>query len=303
MSTEIKEHVFEVKSPAELVVKNIRGLVSVKPGEAGVVKIKETRHLDDGNPEYTEILVGQNSSGKVMAKVSMPDTFFGFFNRRPLRVDFEIEAPVETNVQVKMVSGAVEVSGLNGEMDLRTVSGSMTVANLSGRLDLDTVSGSIRGTNLTGDARVTVVSGKIDLRGCDFPSLRAKVVSGKAAVETKFGEGPYQLDAVSGKLVLVVPANTNCVVDASAVSGRFKTDLAVSQSSVSRRSWYVKIGEGGPTVRMKAVSGNMQLLSSFDAVGQAPGNVEMSRKSREEILTKLSEGEINVEEAVQQLGG
>lgn len=303
MSTETQEHVFEVSTPAELVVKNIRGLVSVKPGEAGVVKIKETRYLDDGNPEYTEIHVGKNASGKVVAKVSMPETFFGFFNRRPLRIDFEIEAPAETNVQVKMVSGAVDVSGLSGQMDLKTVSGSMTVADLSGNLNLDSVSGAIRGTNLAGDARVTVVSGKLDLRGCDFPSLRAKVVSGKAAVETKFGQGPYRLDAVSGRLMLVVPADTSCVVDATAVSGRFKTDLDVSQSSVTRRSWHVQVGEGGPTVRMKTVSGNMQLLSSFDAVGQTPGNVQMSRKNREEILTKLSEGEINVEEAVQQLGG
>lgn len=303
MNTETKEHVFEVGSPAELLVKNIRGLVSVKPGEAGVIKITETRYLDDGNPDYTEIAVGKNASGTVYAKVGMPEHFFGFIHRRPLRIDFEIEAPVETNLSVKVVSGAVEAVGLTGSMNLKTVSGSVTAKDLNGDLYLDSVSGAIRGTNLSGEAKISVVSGKLDLRGCDFPSLRAKVVSGKAVIETVIGDGPYRLETVSGKLVLVVPEGTGCTVDAKAVSGSFKTDLSVSQSTISRRSWHVQIGDGSTPVQMKAVSGSMRLLSSFDAVGSTPGNVNISRKQREQILTRLSDGEIDVEQAVRELGG
>lgn len=303
MSTETNEYSFDVGSPAELVVKNIRGLVNIKPGEDGVIKITETRHLDDGYADQTAIEVSQDASGRVKASVRMLDSFFNFNIRKPLRVDFEIEAPAKTNLKVKVVSGEIAVSGLSGQIYLKTVSGSQHLQDLSGDLDLASVSGSITGTNLSGEAQVDVVSGRLDLRGCDFPNLRAKVVSGKALVETKFGEGPYNLDAVSGTLTLVVPEDTNCQVSATAVSGRFKTDLNVSQSSVGRRHWDVKIGEGGVPVRMKTVSGKMQLLSSFDAVGKSPGNVRMSRKQREKILTRLSEGEIDVDQAVQELGG
>ena len=38
------------------------------------------------------------------------------------------------------------------------------------------------------------------------------------------------------------------MVEASAVSGRFYTDLGISQSQVSRRKWQVMIDDGGPQV-------------------------------------------------------
>ena len=99
----------------------------------------------------------------------------------------------------------------------------------------------------------------------------------------------------------MAPAGSSCHVDASAVSGKFYTDLEFSRSSVSKRRWRVQVGEGGPEVRLKTVSGKMQLLSSFDARGRVPGVVVQSRESRKEILNRLSEGQISVEEAVKEL--
>ena len=48
----------------------------------------------------------------------------------------------------------------------------------------------------------------------------------------------------------------------------------------------------------------MKVLSSFDATGSVPKDIARDTKSREErkdILTRLSEGEINVEEALKDL--
>ncbi|NIQ94930.1 MAG: DUF2089 domain-containing protein, partial [Desulfuromonadales bacterium] len=57
----------------------------------------------------------------------------------------------------------------------------------------------------------------------------------------------------------------------------------------------------GPDVRVKTVSGKMQLLSSFEARGRVPGVVVQSRQDRKEILNRLSEGQISVEEAMKEL--
>jgi hypothetical protein len=303
MNIETHEYSFEVAAPAELNVKNIRGRVSVKPGQDGEIKIVETRYLNDGNADQTEVRVDQEPGGKVITEVRMQEPYFGFIARRPMRVDFEIEAPAETNLNVKMVSGPVEVSGLKGQIAVKTVSGPLRVQDLNGEMDLTSVSGSIKGTNLTGQARVDIVSGSLDLRGCDFSSLRANNVSGKVMVGTKLGAGPYELRAVSGPLTLVVPQGSGCQVNANAVSGRFVTDLEISQSTVHRNRWQVTTGDGNVPVRMNTVSGKMRLLSDFDAVGQLPANVQMSGKKRENILERLSEGEIDVAQAVRELGG
>ena len=301
MSTESQVHSFDVGSPAKLVVKNIRGQVTVVPGEEGKIKVEVVTHLGDGNPDYTEVELTQSEDGTVRAVVRMPDTVFGIFNRKPQRVDFKIEAPVRTDMRVKVVSGSIEARGFEGELDFGTVSGSLDLEELSGMLNLDSVSGKIKGRNLKGDAKLSVVSGHIDMRDCDFPSMKASTVSGKAELQTKLSEGPYKVSAVSGSLLLVVPEESNCVVHASAVSGKFYTDLDVRQSQVSRNRWDVRIGEGGPEVKMKAVSGKMRLLSSFDASGSVPGEVKMSQNQRKDVLSRLSEGEISVEDALKEL--
>ncbi len=301
MSTESQEHSFEVGSPAKLVVKNVRGHVHLVPGEEGKIKVEVITHLNDGNPDYTEVEINQDKDGTVRAIVRVPDKTFGIFNRKPQRVDFKIEAPVHTDMRVRVVSGSIEARGFEGELDFGTVSGSLELEDLSGRLDLDSVSGKIRGRNLKGSAKFSVVSGRIEMRECDFSSMKASTVSGKAELQTILSEGPYKISAVSGSLLLVVPQESNCVVRASAVSGKFYTDLDVSHSQVSRRKWNVRIGEGGPEVRMKAVSGKMRLLSSFDARGSVPGEINVSQHQRKDVLSRLSEGEISVDEALKEL--
>ena len=299
MTTESQQHEFKVGSPAELFVKNIRGNVEIAPGADGLIKVEIITYPDDGNASDTRIELTQEPGGRVRAEVTVPDRVFR--SRRPLRVDFRIEAPPHTDIKARLVSGSVHARGFTGRADLGTVSGKVEAEDLQGRLDLDSVSGKITGRGLKGEASVSVVSGKVRLYGCDFPSLKLSTVSGRAEVETQFGDGPYRLSAVSGSLLLVVPEGSSCRVDASAVSGKFYTDLDVRQSSVSKRRWQVQIGEGGPEVRVKTVSGRMQLLSSFDARGRVPGMVVRPRQDRKEILNRLSEGQISVEEAMEEL--
>ncbi len=303
MTTETQEHSFQVSSPAKLLVKNIRGEVEITPGEDGLIKIEVITHPDSGYPDDTEINLTQDADGRVRAEVRMPEVFFGIGRHKPLRVDFHIQAPVETEIKVRNVSGPVTARGFHGRMDLTTVSGCVHAEDLTGQMSLESVSGKLIGRGLKGEAELKVVSGKIEMRECDFPRLDCSSVSGKATVQTAFGEGPYKLSAVSGSLLLVVPEGSNCQVDASAVSGRFYTDLEVRQSHSSKRRWQVQIGEGGPDVRMKTVSGKMQLLSSFDAHGHVPGVVVVTqtREERKEILSRLSGGDIDVDEALKEL--
>ena len=304
MTTEKQEHEFKVGSPAALLVKNIRGDVVIVPGVDGLIKVEVTTYPNDGYAGDTRVELTQESDGRVRAEVRVPEKFFGFGSRRPMRVDFRIEAPVQTDIKTKLVSGSVQAKGFKGRMSLKTVSGAVDVEDLEGQLNLGSVSGKILGRGLRGNADVDVVSGRISLRDCDFPSMDVSTVSGRAEVETQFGDGPYKLGSVSGSLTLVVPEGSGCEVNASAVSGRFYTDFPVSNGLVSKRRWQVTLGEGGPQVRMKAVSGKMKVLSSFDARGSVPKDVARDTKSREErkdILTRLSEGEINVEEALKDL--
>lgn len=302
MNTEVTEQTFNVGSPAKLRVRNIRGKVQLIPGAEGVIKIEVTTHLDDGNPDYTRIELTQHDNGEVEARVRTPDNSFGFIHRKPLRVDFRIEAPVQTDIDAKIVSGDIHANGFSGALRMASVSGSLHLNDLSGSLDLDSVSGKITGENLSGKGHISVVSGRMELTDCAFDSLKSSTVSGASKVQTSIGEGPYKLSAVSGSVTMVVPEGSHCDASASAVSGRFYTDLDISQSQVGKRHWSVRVGHGGPEVKMSTVSGKMRLVSSFDASGSVPGTVHMSHTARKDVLSRLQDGEISVEDALKELG-
>lgn len=302
MNTESNNYTFQVTSPAKLTVRNIRGQVELVPGAEDEIKIEVITYLDDGNPDHTHIEITQHDDGEVEAVVRIPENSFGFIHCKPLRVDFKIEAPAQTNIKVKNISGDIHAQGFTGKQRLATVSGALHLHDLSGDLNLDSVSGAIKGKRLSGKGDISVVSGRMILTECDFSTLKGSTVSGSAQVQTDFAEGPYKLTAVSGSVTLVVPENSDCDASASAVSGRFYTDLNVSQSKVSKRSWKVRIGQGGPEVKLSTVSGNMRLLSSFDATGSVPGEVHISEETRKGILNRLQDGEISVEDALKELG-
>jgi hypothetical protein len=301
MNTELYEDKFDVKSPVRLVVKNVRGSVTVIPGEGGVIKVKAEKILDNGCADDLLLEVYQEGKDTVYAVARLPERITIFGTYRPCKVHFTIEAPPETSLKIKTVSARVEAKGFAGDVNIKTVSGNQTLADLTGPLDLDSVSGEITGTRLKGTAEVSTVSGRIRLAEGIFPSLRAKTVSGKLEAETSLEGGPYHFSSVSGSLKLVAPDETNCTVRASGVSGRFYTDLDVSSSDVGRRSWFVKVGQGGADVKMKTVSGRMSLVSSWDAKGSRPGIKRMSREERKGVLTRLSEGDLTVEEALKEL--
>ena len=164
MTTETQEHTFEVGSPAKLLVKNIRGDVELIPGEDGAIKVEVITHPDSGNADVTEIDLTQDADGGVRAIVRVPEGFFGVGRRKPIRVDFRITAPVETDIKVRNISGGVSATGFNGRMDLTTVSGCVHAEDLTGRLNLESVSGKVAGRNLKGEAELKAVSGKIDMR-------------------------------------------------------------------------------------------------------------------------------------------
>jgi hypothetical protein len=295
------EDKFEVSSPARLVVKNVSGSVTVVPGEDGVIKVKAEKILEGGCDDDLTIEVYQEGKDTVYAVARLPERLHIFGSYRPCRVHFTIEAPVMTNLKIKTVSAHVEAKGFEGDVRIKTVSGSHNLANLTGEIELDSVSGEIEAHNLTGNADVNTVSGRIRLNDGSFPTLRAKTVSGRIEAETALENGPYYFNTVSGSIKLVAPEGTNCEVYAKGVSGRFYTDLNISRSDIGNRSWFVRVGEGGTEVRMKTVSGRMSLVSSWDVKGSRPGEKHMSRKDREGVLTKLSEGELSVEEALKEL--
>ncbi len=205
-------------------------------------------------------------------------------------------------MNLKTVSSSADVEGLEGDFKINSVSGIVKLSELSGSINAKNVSGKLLGENLSGPAKLETVSGEIRAEDSDFPSLNSTTVSGSAIIHTVLGDGPYKLSSISGSVKLVVPENSKCSVHAKSISGRFRTDLNASFSSINRRSWDVDLEGGGTEIRMNSVSGNLYVVTSEDVSGVAPRVKHKTREERFEVLTQLEGGNISVEDALSQLG-
>jgi hypothetical protein len=289
-------------------LKNITGQVDVQPGEDGVVAITATKHVATGDARRTRIELTQAPDGEVQAETRYSSGprfwLWGFgWREEPCRVDYTVRVPRQCALKVENVDGQVSVQGLAGEFEVLTVSSALQMSNLEGRLSIDNVSGAVTGENLrlAEALRLKTVSGDVVFTESHIPALAAVSVSGHVQLHTPLGAGPYQLNSVSGDLFLHVPAGTAAHLGLRTVSGSVVTSNlpAATRRLLSEGYKSVDVGQGGPDVSVKGVSGNLVLLAPEPPVTEpeaAPAPAPAP--TRLDILERIARGELSVDEAV-----
>jgi hypothetical protein len=280
MSEEKFEQTFQVTGEACLDVRNIRGLVDIRPGEDGVIQVSAVKHLESGDAKRTEVELTQDKDGTVSAVSRFPEGSIDWvFGSKPCDVDFDIRVPRKCTVKMKGISNDANLNGLEGEFSLSTVSGNLTLRDLSGKLtvnsvsgDVDmemvdgelklhTVSGDIDGIKVNGSIHLHTVSGDIDLQESTLPAVDADSVSGDIELETPLGEGPYRFNSISGEVQFKVPEGTQCSAELTTMSGSISTNLPQSTSSRRPGRQMVEVQGGGVKVFLNSISGELSLVS------------------------------------------
>ena len=174
VAQETIEREFTVTVPARLRVANIRGSVDVQPGEDGVVRISAVKRLDTGDPDRTEIEIGQEEDGRVTVKTRFKGGGWRSSRQcRPCKVDYIVRVPRACALKVGCVSSRALVQGLEGEFDVETVSGRVILKDLSGEVKATSVSGGIFGERVSAPMTFESVSGKVFLTSLICQSSRA----------------------------------------------------------------------------------------------------------------------------------
>lgn len=93
---------------------------------------------------------------------------------------------------------------------------------------------------------------------------------------------------------MVVPEGTSCTMSVSGVSGKLRTSLPVSRRSKE----YAESGEGGPSITLSSVSGNLWVDTQESAQGAPAPAPQPDRPETKEILDRIERGEISVDEGV-----
>ena len=185
----------------------------------------------------------------------------------------ELDLPRSVRLVVSTASADVDVSGIDGDVEIRTTSGDIGLDDIGGRLTLETLSGDIRLDGRAGPARVTTMSGDITLRGVradvNVHTTSGDVVLGmdraaRVDVESISGDITFdgnttddarlQLTTHSGDVTLRLPESARGSIDLSTFNGNMSAtgSLALMPSSLAssrreRPARRYEIGGGGST--------------------------------------------------------
>lgn len=315
MSDETIEKTFQVTTPARLVISNIRGSITILPGDADVIEATAVGHGNFDNGDFS-IEMTQDSDGTVRIETRNKESFFGFLSHPP-KVEYTVHVPQGIQLKASCVSSSLSVSDLEGDFQLKTVSGDMQVKNLTGPFKLKAVSGDISGSHLAGVLELGTVSGRVKLLESNFPNADGSTVSGDLILQSPISAGPYQFGSVSGSVKLLVPTDTHCNAELNSVSGKIRSSLPATTTSVGRGTKVTQVGNGGTTVRLKSVSGSLVFevegipASSVSSTSEPvtptpptpPAEPAQPPLSTADILQRIERGEMTVDEAIKLMRG
>lgn len=300
MTQETFEQSFNVKTPAELVVKNPRGSILIKSGDSDRIIVIAVKHGDTGDADNTLVQISQDEDGRVVAVTQLEEHDLLHLSGNPCKVDYTIQVPELCNLEANSVSSSLIVKGVQGDMALNTVSGSVALDELSGTISINTVSGGLSGNQLSGSLELKSVSGDVSLRECQLNFVKASTVSGSVQINTPLMDGPYRFDSVSGDIRLNVPENTGCEFQMSTMSGKMHIGLSAIYHHHSRRQRKVTVQDGGPEVTVHSLSGDF-VMETNTALPEKGDQAQPKGDSHMSILDRIANGEITVDEGIRLL--
>ncbi len=185
----------------------------------------------------------------------------------------ELDLPRNVRLVISTASADVDVSGIDGDVEIRTTSGDIGLDDIGGRLTLETLSGNIRLGGRSGPARVTTMSGDITLRGVrddvNVHTTSGDVVLGmdraaRVDVESISGDITFdgnttddarlQLTTHSGDVTLRLPESARGSIDLSTFNGDMTASgsltlmpTSLTSSRRDRAARRYEIGGGGST--------------------------------------------------------
>jgi DUF4097 and DUF4098 domain-containing protein YvlB len=175
----------------------------------------------------------------------------------PIRsIDFTIEVPVHTNLDLETVMGSVSVEGVEGELEIESVNGAVTLTNVGGSVVAHTVNGKLVAT-LTRAApqqpmAFTSLNGSVDVTLPAAVKANLKLRSDQGDVYTDFDLQP-RADS----------SNSNPNPNPRVGIDRQRVDIDRQRADIRRRrvdidnAIYGSINGGGPDFEMRTFNGNV----------------------------------------------
>jgi DUF4097 and DUF4098 domain-containing protein YvlB len=238
--TEEFHQTYAISSDGRIELDNINGPVHISSWERNEVKVDAVKYAD--TKERLDEAKIEIDSGKdyLSIRTKYPDHNnnwnWGSHNN-PASVEYTLTVPRTASLdEIKLINGALDLTGISGEVRASCINGRLEAHDLSGRAKLSTINGRL-------DARFAQLSGQ-----------------------------DVDLNSVNGSLELTIPSDSNAEVDASTVSGGISNDfgLRVNDHRFVGHDLRGELGKGGSHIRLSDVNGRIEIRHAQDGRAMSP---------------------------------
>ena len=211
-------------------------------GEEGrEIKIVEGSDLfsirEEGNT--VEIIPTSHSMRNSRNGVNFHFLFNGSFSRSN---HLSLIVPKKSNINIKVVSGDISITNIEGDVSAKSVSGDLGLSNVNGKITLISLSGDIECREVNGNATIETKSGDISLNSCilrgnlktysgditllesEASNLEMTVYSGDVTLRDVSVRASIFIKSIFGDVSLGLK-DCNCRIEAETMSGEIDASL------------------------------------------------------------------------------
>ncbi len=287
------EKTFTVGAKPSLIVRNVSGYTHVSVGASGEISVRARKRVRGTSEERAKRLLEnvevrmEQDMDEVTVKPHLYEQDRGWldlFRGGRVAVDIDLTVPRDIRIEAHSVSGDLGVTGTRGSLEIQTMSGDASVDDVQGQLRIKTVSGDGTCRRLVGQLEANSVSGDLIFKDCSVRAAEIVSVSGDVELEGELSAGSeHYVKTISGDIDLGLTGDSYDV-KFKTLSGDLECELDARVEREDRRDRRVRIGAGEVPIRVKTVSGDLQLRRSrVDAPPprQTPETREGSREGSE----------------------
>jgi len=165
-------------------------------------------------------------------------------------------------VSVKNLSGDILLNDIANGIEATTYQGDLMVEKSSGQIILGNTAGNIIALDVApseiGDIfKAKTNSGRITLKAVEHRQIETGSISGSTTFDGELlSGGQYSFSAQNGSIVLAVPADSVCKIDARFGFGAFASEIPLENTLKKEQSLSAQLGSGEATCSLNLKTGS-----------------------------------------------
>lgn len=237
--TEEFHQTYPLSAEGRIDLANINGAVHIKAWDQNQVKVDAVKRADDdAGLKRMEIRIDARAdSVSIETHYKQNDDNWNRHGEHLSEVEYTLTVPRNARLdEIKLINGALDVTGVTGEVRASCINGKLTADGLAG------------------DARLSTINGPLE---ANFGAVRASHI---------------ELNSVNGPVHLTLPSDAKAEIAATTVHGAIGNDfgLHINNHRFVGHDLRGELGGGGPEIRLSNVNGPIDVRHANDGRALSP---------------------------------